>query len=84
MQLTIIMAMSQLLILPLIAVMQVKKQYSLLLFIFASALTIHFVLYSWLYQTWLYIIMSVIIAWGIAFIYALDHQKLPIQSFAFY
>src|SRR5699024_5701926 len=63
-------AMSQMLILPLIIVMQAKKHHSLIPFVFSASLTIHFVMYFWLYQTWIYIAMSVIIAAGAAVIYA--------------
>src|SRR5699024_11344118 len=63
-------AMSQMLILPLIIVMQANKHPSLIPFVFSASLTIHFVMYFWLYQTWIYIAMSVIIAAGAAVIYA--------------
>ena len=69
-ELVMTIAMSQMLILPLIIVMQAKKHHSLIPFVFSASLTIHFVMYFWLYQTWIYIAMSVIIAAGIAVIYA--------------
>lgn len=75
-QLIITIVMSQMLILPLIIVMQAKKQYTLIPFVFSASLTIHFVLYSWIYQTWSYIVMSVMIAVGGAIIYAIDQQDV--------
>ncbi|SOC40642.1 DUF7010 family protein [Salinicoccus kekensis] len=63
-------AMSQMLILPLIIVMQAKKHHTLIPFVFSASLTIHFVMYFWLYQTWIYVAMSAVIAAGVAFIYS--------------
>lgn len=78
-------AMSQMLILPLIIVMQAKKHHSLIPFVFSASLTIHFVMYFWLYQTWIYIGMSVIIAVGVAVIYSMGLGKdkiMPIKNAA--
>lgn len=76
-ELVMTIAMSQMLILPLIIVMQAKKQHTLIPFVFSASLTIHFVMYFWLYQTWIYIAMSVVIAAGAAVIYSmgLDENK---------
>ncbi len=71
-QLSITIAMSQMLILPLIIVMQAKEQHTLVPFVFSGSISIHFVMYAWMYQTWLYILMPVMIAVGIAFIYGTD------------
>lgn len=56
-ELIMTIAMNQMLILPLIIVMQAKKHHTLIPFVFSASLTIHFVMYSWLYQTWIYIAM---------------------------
>lgn len=74
-QLVMTIAMSQMLILPLIIVMQAKKQHTFIPFVFSASLTIHFVLYFWLYQTWIYIAMSVAIAAGGAVIYAMGQSE---------
>src|SRR5699024_6034973 len=62
--------MRKMVIMRLIIVLQAKNTHSLLPFVFRASLTIHFVMYFWLYQTWIYIAMSVIIAAGAAVIYA--------------
>ncbi len=74
-ELVMTIAMSQMLILPLIIVMQAKKQHTLIPFVFSTSLTIHFVMYFWLYQTWIYIAMSVVIAAGAAAIYSMGVEK---------
>src|SRR5699024_5340678 len=70
-ELVMTIAMSQMLILPLIIVMQAKKHHTLIPFVFSASLTIHFVMYFWLYQTWIYIAMSIIIAARVDEIYAM-------------
>ncbi len=80
-------AMSQMLILPLIIVMQAKKHHSLIPFVFSASLTIHFVMYFWLYQTWIYIAMSVAIAAGVAVIYGMgtgQDKTMPSKNTAAY
>ena len=78
-QLVMTIAMSQMLILPLIIVMQAKKQHTMIPFVFSASLTIHFIMYFWLYQTWIYIAMSVIIAVGVAVIYSMGLEKAKIM-----
>lgn len=63
-QLSILIGMSQLLGLPLLIYLVVKHQFGLVPFAFASITSMHFVLYSWLYQTPIYIVMAVLIALG--------------------
>lgn len=67
--LTIIISMSQLLVLPLLIVMFTKKQFTLIPFVFSVAGAIHFLMYTWLYQTYTYTIMAVLIAIVLAVIY---------------
>ncbi len=63
-QLSILIGTSQLLGLPFLVYLVVKHQYALLPYAFAAITAMHFVLYSWLYQTPLYIVMAVVIAVG--------------------
>lgn len=65
-QLSILIGTSQLLGLPLLIYCIVKHQYTLLPFAFATITAMHFVLYSWLYQTPIYIGMAVLISLGAA------------------
>ena len=61
-QLSILIGTSQLLGLPLLIYLISKRQYGLVPVVFATITAVHFVLYSWLYQTPLYIGMAVLIA----------------------
>lgn len=61
-ELVIIIAISQMLVLPLLIAMYIKRHYTLIPFVFSSAGSIHFLLYTWLYQTYAYFIMSIFIA----------------------
>lgn len=63
-QLSVLIGTSQLLGLPLLVFLIVKHQYTLVPFAFATITAMHFVLYSWLYQTPLYIAMAVVISLG--------------------
>lgn len=65
-QLSILIGTSQLLGLPLLIYLVVKHHYALVPFVFATITAIHFVLYAWLYQTSLYIVMAALIALGTA------------------
>lgn len=67
--LVIIVAMSQLLVLPILIQMFQKEHFTLIPFVFSVAGTIHFVIYAWLYQTLAYIIMSIFIAIAMAIMY---------------
>lgn len=71
-QLSLLMSMSQLLILPLLVAMYRKKHYTLIPFVFSGAGAVHFLLYAWLYQTPVYILMPIIIAFAIAIVYGTD------------
>lgn len=79
-QLSVLIAMSQLLVLPILIVFHIKKQYSFIPFIFSMASSIHFIFYTWLYQTILYVIMSLAISIGSSVIYYKDttkHEQIP-------
>lgn len=71
-QLSMLVAMSQLLVLPFLIVLHSKKQYSIIPLLFALAGAIHFVPYAWIYQTPVYIAMAVVLAIGLAVLYATD------------
>lgn len=63
-QLSILIGSSQTLGLPLLIYLFVVKQYTLMPYVFAVICAMHFVLYSWLYQTPFYIIMAVVMVIG--------------------
>ncbi|MGO1538930.1 MAG: DUF7010 family protein [Leucobacter sp.] len=63
-QLSILIGTSQLLGLPFLIYLIVSRRHTLLPFAFAAITSMHFVLYSWLYQTPLYIVMAVLISLG--------------------
>ncbi|MGO1543184.1 MAG: DUF7010 family protein [Gulosibacter sp.] len=63
-QLSILIGTSQLLGLPLLIYLAVKQRYALIPYAFAVICSMHFVLYTWLYQTPIYIIMAVAISIG--------------------
>lgn len=65
-QLSVLIGMSQLLGLPLVIYLVVKQQYTLAPFAFSAITSMHFVLYSWLYQTPIYIAMAVVVSLGSA------------------
>lgn len=64
--LSILIGTSQLLGLPFLIYLTVKAKYRLVPFAFAAITSMHFVLYAWLYQTPLYIIMAVLVSGGTA------------------
>lgn len=61
-QLSILIGTSQLLGLPFLIYLVITQRYALLPIAFASMVSMHFVLYSWLYQTPGYIVMAVLIS----------------------
>lgn len=63
-QLSVLIGTSQLLGLPLLIYLVVKRDYALVPLVFATITAIHFVLYAWLYQTPIYIVMAALIALG--------------------
>ncbi|MDG5471293.1 hypothetical protein P6709_06000 [Jeotgalibacillus sp. ET6] len=78
--LVIIIAMSQLLNLPLLIVMFHRHHYSLIPYVFSTAGAIHFVMYTWLYQTISYIIMPIIIVIAVSVIYFLHSDKKDLSA----
>lgn len=79
-QLSLLLSMSQLLILPLLIAMYRKKHYTLIPFVFSGAGAVHFLLYAWLYQTTVYIVMSIMIAFVIAIVYGMDGEDKYISE----
>lgn len=65
-QLSVLIGTSQLLGLPFLIYLVVKQRYALVPFAFAAITSMHFVLYTWLYQTPVYIVMAALIALGTA------------------
>jgi hypothetical protein len=65
-QLSVLVGTSQLLGLPFLIYLVVRHRYTLVPFAFAAVTSMHFVLYSWLYQTPVYIVMAVLISLGTA------------------
>lgn len=63
-QLAVLIGTSQLLGLPFVIVLVVRRQYTAVPFAFAVITSMHFVLYAWLYQTPIYIAMAVAISLG--------------------
>jgi hypothetical protein len=63
-QLSVLIGTSQLLGLPFLIYLIVKQLYTLSPFAAAVITSMHFVLYSWLYQTPIYIVMAVLISFG--------------------
>lgn len=63
-QLSVLIGVSQLLGLPFLVYLIVKHHYALVPVAFAGVTSMHFVLYSWLYQTPVYIVMAVLISLG--------------------
>ncbi|NLC32251.1 MAG: hypothetical protein GX781_03025 [Clostridiales bacterium] len=74
-RLSVLIAMSQLLVLPILIVFHIKKQYTMIPFIFSIVSSIHFIAYTWLYQTFFYILMSCAISIGAAVIYYITLQE---------
>jgi hypothetical protein len=63
-RLSVLIGAAQLLGLPLLVYLHVTRRYTLVPYAFAAVCATHFVLYSWLYQTYLYVVMSIVIATG--------------------
>lgn len=63
-QLSVLIGTSQLLGLPFLVYLIVRHYYALVPIAFSGITSIHFVLYSWLYQTPIYIVMAALISIG--------------------
>lgn len=74
-QLSILISMSQLLVLPLLIVFTKKENFTAVPLIFSLAGAIHFIPYAWLYQTPIYIVMPTVLAVALAVLYAMDKDK---------
>lgn len=70
-ELVIIIAMSQLLVIPLLIAIFIRADYPLIPFVFSAAGAVHFLMYTWLYQTFSYIVMAVLIAMALAIVYGI-------------
>jgi len=78
--LVIIIAMSQLLVLPLLIVMFRKQHYFLIPYVFSTVGAVHFLMYTWLYQTISYVIMPVLIVIAISIIYYLNSDSKGLSA----
>jgi len=67
-QLSVLIGTSQLLGLPLLILLVVKRWYTVVPIAFATLTSMHFVLYSWLYRTPVYIVLAVGVAVGAALV----------------
>lgn len=67
--LVIIISMSQLLALPLLVAIYRKKHFTFIPFVFSLVGAVHFLMYTWLYQTPAYIVMAVLISLVLSVIY---------------
>nr|WP_042426896.1 hypothetical protein [Geomicrobium sp. JCM 19039] len=74
-QLTIMLSLSQMLVLPILILFSIKGNFTAIPIIFSTAVTIHFVPYAWLYQNIGYIAMPIIIAIALTLLYAMDKDK---------
>lgn len=68
-ELIVIVAMSQLLVLPLLIAMFRKAHYAVIPFVFSAGGAVHFLMYTWLYQTISYLIMAIMIALALSMVY---------------
>lgn len=69
-QLSILIGTSQLLGLPLLILFVVKRWYTLVPVAFATLTSMHFVLYSWLYRTPVYVVLAIAVAVGAVLVMA--------------
>ncbi|KAB7739574.1 hypothetical protein GA707_20225 [Nostocoides sp. F2B08] len=68
--LSIYLSMGQLLILPLVIVLVTLERYTVAVAALAVTLAVHFVPYSWLYSTPIYIVVAAVVAVGTAVLIA--------------
>lgn len=74
-QLSILVSLSQLLVLPLLIVFTMKKNFTAVPLFFSLAGAIHFIPYAWLYQSPVYILMPIMLAVALAVLYTMDKAK---------
>lgn len=74
---------AQVLALPFLVYLVLSRRYSLVPYAFASVVALHFVSYSWLYQTIWYLVMGIAIAIGTTFLARLGDRlgrgNVPMQ-----
>lgn len=70
--LSLYLSMGQLLILPLVIVLVTMGRYTVAVAALAVTLAVHFVPYSWLYSTPIYIVVAAVVAVGTAVLIARD------------
>lgn len=70
--LSIYLSIGQLLVLPLVIVLVIRSRYTVAVATLAVTLAVHFVPYSWLYATPIYIVVATVIAVGTALLIARD------------
>lgn len=73
-QLSVLVASSQLLALPLLVVLFTRRKYTAIPVLFALGGALHFLPYAWLYRTPVYLAMSVVIALGVALVCLRDRR----------
>lgn len=78
--LVIIISMSQLLVLPLLIVMYRKQHYTLIPYLYSTVIAIHFLMFTWLYQILLYIIMPVMIVLAVSIVYFLNSDTKSLSA----
>ena len=78
--LSIIIAMSQLLAIPLLIAMFQREHYTIIPFIFSIVGAVHFLMYAWLYQEVAYIIMPIVLSVLLAVIYGKSKDNQLIIS----
>lgn len=79
-ELSTLIAMSQLLGLPLVIYLYATERHLLVPFGWASVVAMHFVLYAWLYRAPLYIVMAVAISIGTLIVMALAERRADVTA----
>lgn len=72
--LSIYLSMGQLLVLPFVIVLVARGRHTMAVATLAVTLAVHFVPYSWLYSTPIYLVVAAIVAVGTAVLVARDSQ----------
>ncbi|OLV19153.1 DUF7010 family protein [Deinococcus marmoris] len=69
------LATGQLMVLPLVIVLVMGRRYTLSAAILAATTAVHFLPYTWLYQTPIYLVMAVLLAIVIAMLIRLEDRR---------
>lgn len=72
--LSIYLSMGQLLVLPFVIVLVIRGRYTVAVATLAVTLAVHFVPYSWLYATPVYVVVAAVVAVGVAILTAKESQ----------